>query len=79
VVAVVVVATVATGGIADAVALGAAGASAEVGEAVAGGSAWGLLGLSFPLDAFIALSPIAGLGLGGAALAGYGAYSLFRH
>jgi len=77
VVTAVVAATVATGGLADAVAIGAAGASEEVAGAVAGGSAVGLLGLTFPLDAFIALLPVGVVGVGGAGLAAYGLYQLF--
>lgn len=77
VVAVVTVATVATGGIADAVALGAAGASEEVGGAIAGESAAGLLGVTFPLDATIAVAPVGLVGLGGLGLIGYGSYELY--
>lgn len=74
-VVVVTAATVATGGIADAVALGAAGASEEIGGAVAGGSKAGLV--TFPLDATIALAPVGMVGLGGLGLAGYGSYELY--
>jgi hypothetical protein len=77
-VAVVVVVTIASGGIADVVAIGAAGASSEVAEAVAGGAAVGLFGVSFPLDATIALLPVAFVGIGGLLLAGYGVYELFQ-
>jgi hypothetical protein len=77
-VVVVVVVTLATGGIADAVAIGAAGASSEVAEAVAGGAAVGLFGVSFPLDATIALLPVAFVGIGGLVLTGYGIYELFE-
>ncbi|MHB8262526.1 MAG: RHS repeat-associated core domain-containing protein, partial [Acidimicrobiales bacterium] len=78
VVAGVVAATVATGGIADAVMIGVAGAGEEVGSAVAGGAAVGLFGLTFTLDAAFALAPIAGVGLIGAGLAIYGGYQLYE-
>lgn len=76
VVAGVVVATVATGGLADAVAIGAGGAASEVAEATAGGAAVGLFGVTFPLDATVALLPVALVGSGGLGLVGYGIYSL---
>jgi hypothetical protein len=79
VVAGVVVATVATGGLADAVAIGAAGAASEVAEATAGGAAVGLLGVTFPLDATFALAPVGFVGVGGLGLFAYGIYSLFPH
>jgi RHS repeat-associated protein len=77
-VVVVVVVTLASGGLADAVFIGLAGASAEVSEAAAGGAVVGLLGLTFPLDAFFALAPIGLVGLGGAGLTAYGIYELFQ-
>ena len=73
----VVAATVATGGLADAVAIGAAGAASEVAEATAGGAAVGLFGLTFPLDATLALAPVGLVGIGGLGLIGYRIYSLF--
>ena len=77
VVAAVVVATVATGGIADAVLIGAASAGEELSAAVAGGAVVGMWGITFPLDVVMSLAPIYGLGLGGLGLTGYGIYQLF--
>jgi RHS repeat-associated protein len=77
VVAGVVAGTIATGGLADAVAIGAAGAASEVAEATAGGAAVGLFGVTFPLDATLALAPVGFVGIGGLGLIGYAIYSLF--
>jgi RHS repeat-associated protein len=79
VVAGVVAATVATGGLADAVAIGAAGAASEVAEATAGGAAVGLFGITFPLDATLALAPVWFVGIGGLGLIAYGLNSLFSN
>jgi len=46
-------------------------------SAVASESLVGLFGLTFPLDATLALAPVALVGLGGVALTGYGAYELY--
>ena len=73
----VVIATVATGGLADAVAIGAAGAAEELANAAVSESLVGLFGLTFPLDAIFALAPVALVGLGGLALTVYGAYELY--
>jgi hypothetical protein len=59
------------------VAIGAAGAAEELADALAGGAVVGIFGVSFPLDATIALLPVAFVGFGGLALAGYGLYELF--
>jgi RHS repeat-associated protein len=77
VVAGVTVATVATGRLADAVAIGAAGAAEEVASAGAGESLVGLFGLTFPLGPTIALAPVAFVGPGALALTGYGGYELY--
>ena len=79
VVAGVVAGTIATGGLADAVAIGAAGAASEVAEATAGGAAVGLFGVTFPLDATLALAPVGFVGIGGLGLIAYGLNSLFSN
>ena len=73
VVAGVTVATVATGGLFDAVMVGAGGAAEEL----ASSELVGLMALSFPLDVTIALAPVGLVGLGGLALTAYGAYQLY--
>jgi hypothetical protein len=78
IVAGIVIATVATGGIADFVAAGAAAAAEEAAAAEASGDlVGGLLAANFPGDVITGLAPLGLTGVVGLGLIGYGTYSLF--